>query len=87
MVDSLSYLKLIGCHIWKFENLSNHLVFPIEYYGVTNFMKSQKNMLVNVLSFELHTFEIMMFYNWNDKKNAIFYTLSSIKTSTISISQ
>ena len=72
-------LKLIGCYIWKFDNLYNRLIFPIEYYGVTNFTKSQKNMSVNVLSFEIHIFEIMMFYDRNDKKNAIFYTLSSIK--------
>ena len=62
---------LIGCYTWKFENLYNHVIFPIEYYGVTNFTESQKNMSVNVLSFEIYTFEIM-FYNRNNKKNAFF---------------
>ena len=51
-------LKLIGCYIRKLENLYNHLIFPIEYHDVTKFTKSKKNMSVNVLSFEIHTFEI-----------------------------
>ena len=37
----IKYLNLIGCYIWKLENLFYHLIFAIEYHGV-NFTKSTK---------------------------------------------